>query len=477
VKLIVTGKKLEVFFQPVSKETEAQLLPGVHSSKKDEGHKIKDQNEGNIYGTMKGVEILFFLLTACCFYQNAAAIRQSARPNRNLRGRRQLKMSGKTTEGKTSAKESSGGMSDKKRRSKGFSTFEPTFVEDTMEPILTWNPSTIQTGAPKMSSKNKISKAAKSKASKEAKERKGSKRKGSKGRSNRLPTFAPTSEETMDGPTQTMAPTDNDIVTIAVPVPGIDAVEIQLNDPDELARTTEGDLGVDEEEVIIMDTEDEETEAVDEPVVVDESDQEDNTEIAEVVRTGDAESVLLSPESTPETVAPEAVALANTDTMQDDNTPNAILTNEITDNAETDATVTVVTINSGLTFEFFDGEGATTPSNEEIDGLVAETKTFFSDALARDLGDDFKEFDMLGITTDYQDGATPITFTMSFTTEVDLDLNTNQTPHAVALLMKESNFNEYISAYVWSAEPWSRNECHETHAVEFTATGSGARRQ
>lgn len=161
--------------------------------------------------------------------------------------------------------------------------------------------------------------------------------------------------------------------------------------------------------------------------------------------------------------------------------PNAILTQGDNNEAENDATTKIFTIDSELDFEFFEGKGGETPTQEEKAGLVEQTKNFFSDMLSStDTGlglEEYRDFDMIGIDTKYDDESTPVKFSVTFVAEVELALSTSQTARTVATLMSGANFQDYIGLYVWQGKPWERNEFHDTHTVHFSTSGRGARRQ
>jgi hypothetical protein len=128
-------------------------------------------------------------------------------------------------------------------------------------------------------------------------------------------------------------------------------------------------------------------------------------------------------------------------------------------------------VQSILFFTFFDGEGQE-PTSTEINALIEETKQFFTDVFEKDptFAKDFIEFHITDVVSKYNDKEASDRFEMNYKSTVVLKNTAEGTitsSKQVAKVMGDSDYNEYITNYVWLSKPFKRNEFYNTHAVEF----------
>ena len=145
------------------------------------------------------------------------------------------------------------------------------------------------------------------------------------------------------------------------------------------------------------------------------------------------------------------------------------------DNKEekTDVSTINFSVQSIIFFTFFDGEGQE-PTPAEMDALVEETKKFFTNVFENDpsFAKDFIEFQMTDLVPKYNDEEASDQFELDFKSTVvlkDTVADTITSSKQVAEVMGESDYKEYITDYVWSSEPFNRNEFYNTLAVQFDA--------
>lgn len=146
--------------------------------------------------------------------------------------------------------------------------------------------------------------------------------------------------------------------------------------------------------------------------------------------------------------------------------PNSIL-NDLQDAAdEVAADGKAIAINSKLVIEFSEGRGSPF-TDEQTTALLTMAKAFFSEILLQsEFGNEFLDFDVTGLTSDYDAATETLTFT--FTSVVDLSPDTIQTARTLATAMSNGDYEHYIGVL-------TEHGIDSVYKVKFTATGHGER--